>query len=70
MTMPPKYYVTATAKKRKRAGCSALNDRRTARIVCIRTTAYENVLFNEVGLSTDLSDKKDSSAQDAGLQVI
>lgn len=70
MAMPPRYYVTKMAKMFKRAGYSALDDRRTGRIVCVRTTAYENVLFNDVGLSTDLSDKKDSSAQDLGLQVI
>jgi len=70
MAMPPRYYVTKMAKMFKRAEYSALADRRTARIVCVRTTAYENVLFNDVGLSTDLSDKKDSSAQDLGLQVI
>jgi hypothetical protein len=63
MTMPPRYYVTAAAKMPKRAGYSALDDRRTATIVCIRTTAYENVLFNDVGQSTELSDKKCSSAQ-------
>jgi len=70
MTMPSGSYVTKMAKMFKRAGYSPLDDRRTARIVCVRTTAYENVLFKEVGLSTDLSDKKDSSAQDLGLQVI
>jgi len=70
MAMPPRYYVTKMVKMFKIAGYSALDDRRTGRIVCVRTTAYENVLFNDVGLSTDFSDKKDSSAQDLGLQVI
>jgi hypothetical protein len=33
----------------------------------VRTTAYENVLFNDVGLSTDLRDKTDFSAQPKGV---
>ena len=45
MTMPPRCYVTAAAKMPKRAGYSAIDDRRTARIACARTPAYENVLF-------------------------
>lgn len=37
--------------------------------ICVRTTAHENVLLNDVGLSTELSDKEDSSAQDVALQL-
>ena len=45
----------------KRAGYSASDDRRTVKILCVRTTAYENVRFKDVGLSTDLRDKENSS---------
>ena len=55
--------MTAVAKTPKKAAYSALDDRWTVRIVCVRTTAYGNVLFNDIGVSTDLSDKEDSSAQ-------
>ena len=44
MAMPSRSYVTAVANKSRRGTYSALDDRRTVKIVCVRTTAYENVL--------------------------
>jgi len=48
---------------------SRIQHMRRQKDVCFRTTAHEIVPFNDDGLSTDLSDKEDSSAQDVALQV-
>jgi hypothetical protein len=42
--MPPRCYGTAAAKMPKRAGYSALNDKRAVRMVRVRARASENVL--------------------------
>src|SRR5687767_3228701 len=69
MAMPPRYYVTAAAQRSRRGGYGALDDRKAMKIVCIRTTAYENVPCNDVGRSTHLSDKEDCSVQAVAFQV-
>jgi hypothetical protein len=59
MTMPPRYYVTAVPKMTKKAGLRRIRGQKD---IYVRTTAYENVLVNDVGLLTDFSEKENTSA--------
>ena len=43
MNVPQHAHVTAAAKTHKRAGYRTLVDRRTVRLTCVGTAAYENV---------------------------
>ena len=61
--------MTSAAKRGKAAGYSALADRKAARIVCVRTIAYQNVLFTTWHYYAQ-NERFLSSRKDAAVRVI
>jgi hypothetical protein len=61
--------MTSAAKRGKAAAYSALADRKAARIVCDRTTTYQNVLFTS-WYEYEQRERFLNSGKDAAVRVV